>query len=598
MTAMLAVTLWAGLATQSPEDLGVGAPLSGPSAADLGVDPSIGPSVDARGLALPDASDEDAASEGTANESGRWRSPAGTHPAEKAARLRADVDAALVDLEPDPRVLQDRLDRVAATWASESIYALDPSLKAAHRLVKARALALAGRVEEAELATREASRALDAVVHVLDAQTIRRVRAAVRFWDAFAVEVRARASLKKVGCGAALGLKRLVQDEVRARRRLLDNVVATYAPVAKGDDRFWARRAAFFVAVFTEDFLRTTDQPGSLRAATLPSPFALDDVELDALVLPAYGAWNGELRRAFLEVAAAVDAREPDPELLARAKERALRLVRDPPLPSSLSASSSSSAAPRLKNPWTKDLREGVLRVAHRPERTQAQGRFIPVQTREALTAMLSSVNDPTDIDGAYALVGLGRLAPSKVPLESVLTALNHAEERVVLAGLDVVVDLVNAPEGVAVARRVREAVVAAWAKAPLEEQRQPFASPERALFGRAARALLALAAIARVDRDSARALVADERLPIVERVWLVAELADPSFSAFLETWANDKDERTAALALYGGVLARRAAAGFLLRPQAEGLVGCASRAVIAETSARASAPAPPEKNP
>jgi hypothetical protein len=565
---LLAVVLL--LAGQSPDDLGVGAPLSGPSAADLGVESPATP-----GAADPSASSSDTP---------RGRSLGGGDPAERAARFRVEVDGALADLNPDERALQQRLDVVVGTWVTDNVYAIDVALRPLHRLAKVRALALAGRVDDADAALRDATRAADPAVRALEPLDARRLQAAIRFGAALVVEARARAELARPTCGPALGLRRLAQDEARARRRLLDDVAAAYLPIARGPDRFWGRRAAFQVARLYEDVSRRSDLPGSLRTATLPSPYAIDVVDTAALVRPVIDGWLGEIRRSYAEIAAAVDARDPDPELATRARARADAL--------SLSVPDDTSAlgGERVENPWSAAMHEGLVRVAERPERRNAQGRFVPVETRAALVAMTAALERPGTVDHAFALVGLARLAPQKITAAALLAALGHADERVVGAALVAVVDVVAADGGVEKAAAVREAVVAAWAAAPDEAKRALFSTAQRALYGRAERALLALQAIARVDRDSADLLAADPRLPAVERAWLVAELADARFAGHFDGWAWDKDERTAALATWGGYVARRQYAGYLLRPQADGLIGCASRAAQA---AAAAAPPP-----
>jgi hypothetical protein len=567
------------VAAQSPEDLGVGAPLSGPSAADLGVDTS------ASSTALSTGGEAD-----VAVEPARGRSLGGGDPVERAVRFRVEVDAVLADLNPDTHALLQRLDGVVGTWVPDNVYAVDVALRPLHRLVKVRALALAGRVDDADAALRDATRAADPAVRALEPAAARRLQAAVRFGAALVVEARARAELTRPACGPALGLRRLAQDEARARRRLLDDVAAAYLPVARGADRFWARRAAFQVARLYEDVARRTDLPGSLRTATLPSPYAIDVIDTGALLQPVLDGWFGEIRRSYAEVAAAVDAREPDAELALRARERADALARYTP------DDTPALHGERVENPWLAALHEGLVRVSGRPERRNAQGRFVPVETRAAVAAMTNALDNPGDVDNAFALVGLARLSPSKVPVEALLAALGHADERVVVAALTAVVDVVVAEGGAARATALREAVVAAWAGGSDDAKHALFSTAQRALYGRGERSLLALQAIARVDRESADLLAADERLPAVERAWIVAELADARFAGHFDEWAWDKDERTAALATWGGYVARRQYAGYLLRPQAEGLVGCASRAAQVAATATPAAPATTER--
>jgi len=217
----------------------------------------------------------------------------------------------------------------------------------------------------------------------------------------------------------------------------------------------------------------------------------------------------------------------------------------------------------------------------------------VPAAPRAAVATMSDALSSPGSVDNAYALTGLARLAPTKLSADAVLAALDHVDERVVVAGLIAAADVVthDAVDGARKAAVLREAVVAAYAAATDDDKRAPFATAQRALYGRVERALLALQAIARVDRDGAELLVRDERLPVVERAWLAADLADARFAGAFDQWAWDKDERVAALATWGGHFARRQHTGYLLRPQAEGLVGCVSRAAAQVASALPASP-------
>ena len=553
------------LAQQVGDDLGGGVPFIVPSAADLGVvapedsstapDPETKPGPVVANPLTPAAAPMPALR---------------TEPDDyKAENLYAQLESALLDLSEDHRALGARLETLSATTLQEGMHAAEPRLKPMLRLVRARALLLTGRFDLAGVAIHEAHLAFEVVQRGFEPAPARRMLAALRFQEAAIAEARARAEIFRAGCGGTLGLKGLAAADAKRRRNLLDEVANGYLPISQGPDRLWARRAAFQVAVLYEEVARHWLTAPSYRAVQLPSPYAIELISTSTLLDPLVDSWLGEIRRLYTQLITAIDALEPDHALADRLRERAAALALVPLPPTEA-----------LANPWAKDLHSGLLRLAQRIERRNAAGRFVLVESKAALAAMVAEVaSAASTIDHAYALVGLAETSPEKVSAADVLAALSSTDERMVVAGLLATEHVVVRKGGAEKAVALLEAVTAAYAAAPAEHKQKPFTSLQASLYSPLERSLLALAAIAKSDRSAAELMIADDRIPIGEKAWLIAELADPRFAVQFDKWAWDHDERVAALAVWGGVVARGKHASYLLRPASEGLIGCVSRA-------------------
>ena len=403
---------WMALVAQVDDDLGGGAPLAGPSAADLGALQDEG-SDELVPVARPTrshptaklASGPDATfsalrpgGQVSALRPGGQIPKVGTDADEgKANKLRADLEAGLLDLSDDKRGLMGRLETLASTSVPEGVVNAEPRLKPLLKLVRARAHLVAGRYDDADAALKDARAAFDAIQLSLEEPQARRLLAALRFQAAAVQEGRVRGELFVPGCGGTLGLKRLADDEARHRRELLEGVAARFGPIAQGPDRLWGRRAAFQVAALYDDVARHGLVAPSFRSVALPSPYAVDIGSTGLVLDPLISGWLGEIRRAYGELMAAVDVREPDAELVERLRDRAAAL-----------ALVTAPASEPVKNPWAKELHEGVLRVARRPQRRNGAGRFVPTDTKAGIAALAAAVQKgPGTVDQAYALVGL-----------------------------------------------------------------------------------------------------------------------------------------------------------------------------------------------
>jgi len=567
VVAMLA----AGFARSVPQDDDLGSqPLTEPTPADLGVEPE------------PKADDDVPAETPTRRrrsvESQPVVQPSSSTPAvktDKSIALSEQLLVALQDIDDaDLKALIARVDAAAAIRIDDSAAVADPSLRLLSRLLKAKSALLSSRFDEADVALKDVSYGLDNVV-ALDARQVRSLREAVRYHRAALGEARVRARLFGDGCGRALGIKRIARDEAAERQQLLETVSARYAEAARGPDRFWARRAAFAAARLYEEVARRALAEPDYRAVSLPAPYAVDAVDTVALLEPVLVGWFGEIRRVYGEILAAIDARDPDPALAERVRARAAELARLELKP----------GPETVENPWRAELHPGLVRVGNRAERRDQTGHFVPVETRVAVETMNAAIAG-TGVDAAYALAGLANLVPEMVPAQPILAALSSTDERLVVAGLIAAERVVRGKGGAEKAVALREAVTAAYAAGVAAQKASSSSSSSKAfstvkgsLYGRVERGLLALLAIARVDRTAAELIVADARLPTIEQAWIAADITDARFAARYDTWAWDKDERLAALAVWGSVSGRgRRDAGYLLRPNDTGLVGCVSR--------------------
>jgi hypothetical protein len=485
------------------------------------------------------------------------------------------LTAALHDLDDtNPKALLKRLEDAAALWESTP----SPSWRPLQRLAKARIALWHDHFDEADAHLRDADAALD--VAALEGRDARRLREAVRFFRAQLAEGRARGVLLKSGCGPRLGLRRLARDEAEEREAIVTELTSKYRAVVEGRDRFWSRRAAFAAALLSEALARRAlgeddAEPPSFRAVALPPPYALDAVEARSLVEPTLGAWLGSLRRTYGEIIADINAIDPDPALVERVRRQAAALANV----------EIGAVAEAIKNPWHDDVHPGLVRVARRAESADASGRFAPIESAVAIDHMTTVLAQQgvVTVDGALALTGLSLLQPDSVPTTSVVAALSSSDTRVVVAGLIAAERTVKGKRGVERAKALLEPVVVATARAlgARAKTRPPFSNVRDSLYEPVERGLLALLSIARADRTLLDVIAVDARLPLVERAWLAAEVADARLAERYDAWGWDKDERVAALAVWGSVTSRgRRFAGYLLRPGEPGLVGCVSRAL------------------
>lgn len=469
----------------------------------------------------------------------------------KVAKLKVDLDLALRAEPGDARALEG----LAGTWLPDGVLASDQELVALMKLGRGRALLLQKRFDESLDALTDARRAAE----TLPAALQRSLVAQVKFRAAEVEEARAPEVER---CGQALGLKRLARFEGEEARRRIEAAAQRYQAAVKIGDRFWGRRAAFRTAALYEGYYRASlaVKPG-LRAASLPSPAAVSRYDESALVADLlYGRWPAEIARLYGEVIASIDARDPDPVLLELVRARAAELGK-------LSAPEGGL----VKSPWYAEEREGLVRYARRYE-MRTRDMWLAVSAADAKLRLVEQLGrGPGTIDHAFALAALADAGPPP-GTEEIAKALASSDVRARVVGL------FAAERHPDVA--LTDTIITHYVALSEQERRKAFGSVQDTLWSEAARSLLALRALADKDRALAEKLVGDPRLSPWDRAFIVAEIGDARLQFPLQNLANDRDANAAATALYGLWVTRGKNASGLMRPSAEGPVGCVSRAI------------------
>ncbi len=476
---------------------------------------------------------------------------------DKAARLLAELDAALRREPCDPKALET----LVGFNVTDAHLAAEPLLRATLRLAKGRLALAQGRWDDAQAALADAR----AVIDPGGAAPQRRLASQWRYRQAELQDARGRATKT---CGQELGLSRLSAFESKVIKDRLKNAAAKYRQAIQGSEPFWSRRAAYRTAALYEATYRSVlTAPRSLRAVKLPNPFTVATASTATLTGDLLtGAWPQEMTRLYTEVAAAIDAREPDEVLATLARDSA----------DALSKVRVVGVDDTATNPYLDAQRPGLLRVRRGLERLGDAGwSSVPVDgtpaAKDALRAAVAA--GPGDVQFAYALAGLAEL--NDALSEDILrAALSSQDSKVRLAAL---VAIERAPQA-----GLLDAIVKLYVATPVAAQRTAFTTLQGALFGEPERALLALRALAAKERALADTLLQDERLPLAERVWLVAELQESRLVARLQALAWNNDPVVASRAIFALYLTQGKNALGYARPQADGVVGCVSRAVHA----------------
>lgn len=555
MRSLTAALLWlaaaGALAQDGGDDLGdTGAPP--PTAEDLGKTPHeepAAPGEDGAGAPAPPPTPEAPPKRKPTSPVAPAAPSADT--AAKVAKLKVDLDAALRADPGDQRALE----ALAGTWLPDGVLAGDQELVALVKLARGRSLLLQRRFDESLDALTDARRAAE----TLPATLQRALVGQVKFRAAEVEEARAPEIER---CGQALGLKRLARREGEEARRRIEDAAQRYQAAVKIGDRFWGRRAAFRTAALYEGFYRASlgAKPG-LRGASLPSPAAVSRFDESGLVADLlYGRWPAEIARLYGEVIASIDARDPDPVLLEEVRARAAELGK-------MSAPDSAL----VKSPWYGDEREGLVRYARRYE-MRAKDMWLAVSAADAKPRLVEQLGrGPGTVDHAFALAALADAGPPP-GADEIAKALASTDVRARVVGLFAAE---RHPDAL-----LAETILTQYLALPEAERKKAFTTVQETLWSEAARSVLALRALADKDRALAEKLVGDTRLSAWDRAFIVAEIGDARLQYPLQNLMNDRDANAAATALYGLWVTRGKNASGLLRPSAEGVVGCVSRGI------------------
>lgn len=468
----------------------------------------------------------------------------------KAQKLASDLRDALLK---EPGSARD-LEGLALSQPGDAVLNAEPTLKALLKIARARALMLQNRLDEATTVGNEARGLVDAVT----GRGQKALIGQLRYRQAEIEEAKMKGSV--TSCGP-LGLRRLSALEGKQSRARVEQIAARYKHAVNAGERFWSRRAAYRTArAYDELYRKALQAPATYRGIGLPAPLSISRVDTATVLSTVLGgAWPAEISRLYSEVLASIDARDPDPWLLEHVREHSAAFAR-----------LTQPEGERAENPWLADEKPGLVRHHRQWQKKQADGSWTPLGDAEGKAAADAALKmPPTSIEHAYALVSLAGVN-KPAPADLVIAALKHDDPRVRLAGL------------LAAERRpgaaMYEPIVAAFNDA--KEKGAPFSTLQGSLFGQRERSLLALRALANEDRSISEKILADDKLPVRERAWVIAELGEARLQYNLPSYIWDKDQQAGATALYALVVAVGPKASGYMRTSDPGLIGCVSKSL------------------
>lgn len=472
----------------------------------------------------------------------------------KARKLASDLRDALIK---EPGSARD-LEPLALSQPGDAVLNAEPALRSLLKIARARALLLQNRLDEAATVANDARSLVDA----LSGREQKALIGQLRYRQAEIEEAKAKGTV--TSCGP-LGLRRLSALEGKQARARVEQIAARYRHAVNAGERFWSRRAAYRTALaYDELYRKALLAPSTYRGIALPAPISISRVDTTTVLSSVLGgAWPTEISRLYSEVLASIDAREPDAWLLERVREHSAAFAR-----------LTQPEGERAENPWLADEKPGLVRHNRQWQKKQADGTWTPLNDVEGKAAADAALQQPpTSIEHVYALVSLADFG-KPAPAETVLAALASDDARVKLAGL---LAAERHPDPA-----MYEALVAAFnnAKPSAAEKGGPFATLQGALFGQRERALLALRALASEDRSISEKLLTDDKLPLRERAWIIAELGEARLQYNLTPLIWDKDSQAGATALYALVVAVGSKASGYMRASDPGPVGCVSKAL------------------
>jgi hypothetical protein len=541
---------WFPVAVRAQDDDLGSQPRTPPSAADLGVDTNadVVPTTDKR------------------SPNGDAVVPVRRAPTVDAAGAAAHAQALQEAIAMVPRDVA-QLEALSSQTIQDGALTAMPKLRVLPRAARVLAAMEKGRTDDAKQALVEAQRGLQLVP-----TNERAEHRGMLHWLEVMLKLPSMGSLLLDGDCDGLGLAGLVNSvgvvrraRWRAMRDIIDN--------ANIHDRFWARRLAYEWLERLDVLVAAADEDGDVRAATVGVGL------LTGLVGDELAAQRDEVERALLQSLhdpASLD----EPLLRALEQRRATTRVRSP---------ATVVPQPQRKQWRLWSLTEGSVRVERFDGKDWQALWDVQGTMPTALSAELLSDARENSAAGRSALLVAASTIPTLVP-RAIITDRLRGDAVAVGAAVVAVRRLVAnttvraAVEGSADVSEWRDLLVDRYASAPPDEQSEPFLNLQRAQNSLAAHALRGLQALVVADRQLVPAIMREERLPMRERTWLIAEVADASVQPRLQELAWDRDDRVAATATWSlfKLLGAKASSYGFVRPQAAGRVGCVSRAIDA----------------
>jgi len=478
---------------------------------------------------------------------------------------------------PDARAI----DAVCLQYVPKKLHELDPTLDARLKLCAARGALVDGRralLDERLALALEAAKRLAALPGGRSFLAETQLLVLERTLDEWA---------QSPTCAERLGLADLRSVEADLRRAHLDRAAGVAREIVALEVKGAEARALEMLAnAHARQWRRVVEErPATYRGLPLGSPLVVEGLRASPALAPLVGPmtpWPREIDRlyeaAIVAATAAGDEGLASTVRAALARHRGVRVVEE------------TAVAPFA-------IPEGALVADGRAIRRRTGSSLVVVPNDEALgeltrRAATGPIEDPLT---AFAIAAL---AERDAPLDearvhallarpdplSQLAALRAIEMRPTAASYEPVIAFFDALRPRDQGGRVIAAPDAYDAR---------FSTLARALHGIEERALLALRAIVGRERALALKVTFENRIPLDERAWLVAELGDTRAQYRVQELVAMGDERAGAIALYATYKTSGSRALGFVRQYSKGTMGCVSGVIARAEEARAPRYAP-----
>jgi hypothetical protein len=468
-------------------------------------------------------------------------------------------EALVVAMSKDPLDARE-LEQLCMGFVPRKLHELDPTLDVRLKLCGARAAMVDGRHAAAD----------ERILAALAAASAMRTLKAGRRLHAEGLLLKAeRALVRAEGvnrCAAQLGLTDLRLHEERERSAAIESAYANYKSAVDSEDAEISVRALLGLADAAHaNWKNVVESPArTYRSLSLPSPLFVEGVDATRALTPFIGKdtpWPREIDRLYRAALRAASHAGND-ALVARVNEArtrhlAVRVGGEQPLTAPLT------------------IPVGAIRTDGRDfYRRDADGdkRVTPSEIKEELERLAASA----PLDDARLPFAMAALAELERPVPEARVAALLARDDLPsrLAALRVIEKQPSATH--------YEPVLAFFDAVRNREGSfdTRFSSLERALWGLEERALLAIRAIVARERALALKVTFENRLPLDERAWAVAELGDSRVQYRVQEMLAMGDDRAGAIALYGLYKTAGTRSLGTVRMYSRGLMGCVSGSI------------------